>query len=204
MDGLFSYNRLYASDGTTEVKDYVYRFDESTIDGDKGIIDPLANIIALDVTSQQNENLISDYMLAFDYNISVDDVTIEKKVVKDGKTTYENSLYATEDAAKAGDAKALAADYKADRAMVVDLVVGGFGLPVARDDPVTGLLKLFDGKAQIGHLGHLHVVDGPGRDLGDGRVEGGVAPLLDDDPVDAEGIGGAQYRPHVMGIFDAI
>ena len=106
MDGLFSYNRLYASDGTTEVKDYVYRFDESTIDGDKGIIDPLANIIALDVTSQQNENLISDYMLAFDYNISVDDVTIEKKVVKDGKTTYENSLYATEGAAKAGDAKA--------------------------------------------------------------------------------------------------
>ena len=33
MGGLFSYNKLFASDGTTEVKDYVYRFDEFVVIG---------------------------------------------------------------------------------------------------------------------------------------------------------------------------
>ena len=99
MSGLFSYNKLENVDPDS----YVYRYDESKLDGDKGIIDPLANIVALSVTSQQNENLISDYVMAFDYNISVDDVTIEKKVVKEGEVSYENSLYTTEKAAQDGD-----------------------------------------------------------------------------------------------------
>ena len=105
MSGLCSFNKL---NDVTEPDSYMWYWDESQIDADKGIIDPLMNIIALSVTSQQSETLISDYMLAFDYNISVDDVTIEKKVVKDAgketeKVTYE-PLYNTLDEAKAGAA----------------------------------------------------------------------------------------------------
>lgn len=91
MDGLFSYNNL---NDVRDADSYVYGFDDS-----KGI-DPLANIIALGVTSQQSESLISDYVMAFDYNIPQSAVTIEKQVVRDGVTDYENTLPATEQAAK--------------------------------------------------------------------------------------------------------
>lgn len=91
MHGLFSYNKL------ENVEGYVYIFEDV-----KNQIDPIANILALDVTSQE-ENLISDYVMAFDYNISQDDVTIEKIVVEDGETTYDNILSATADDAKAAN-----------------------------------------------------------------------------------------------------
>ena len=99
MEGLCSYNYL---DDVAEQDSYMLRYDMSKIDADNGIIDPLMNIIALSVTSQQSETLISDYVLAYDYNISVNDVTIEKKVVgADEKVTYE-PLYNTLDEAKKG------------------------------------------------------------------------------------------------------
>ena len=45
------------------------------------------NIIALKVQNQ-GEELVSDYVMGFDYNISQDDVTIEKKFVEEGEVEY--------------------------------------------------------------------------------------------------------------------
>lgn len=92
MNGLFSYNKL--EEGT---EGYVWQFD---LPEDQ--IDRVANILALNVNNQ-GEELISDYVMAFDYNISQNDVTIEKEVVEDGETLYENILSATTDAAKAAE-----------------------------------------------------------------------------------------------------
>lgn len=94
MNGLYSYNEL-----EDVAAGYIYRFEEK-----KNQIDPVANILALRVNNQ-GEELISDYMMAFDYNISQNDVTIEKVVVEEGETSYENTLSATKDAAIAAKAQ---------------------------------------------------------------------------------------------------
>ncbi|MFR7634029.1 MAG: hypothetical protein ACLUZV_10555, partial [Streptococcus salivarius] len=57
------------------------------------------NIIALKVQNQ-GEELVSDYVMGFDYNISQNDVTIEKKFVEEGETEYKDVLAETEEEAK--------------------------------------------------------------------------------------------------------
>ena len=85
MNGLYSYNDL-----GDDVNGYILGFELP-----KNEIDPIANILALSVNNQ-GEELISDYVMAFDYNISQNDVTIEKKVIEEGgETSYEDILSAT-------------------------------------------------------------------------------------------------------------
>ena len=91
MSGLFSYNEL---EDVTDDDSYVLIGEERA-----HMIDPLLNIIALKVQSQEEE-LLSDYVMAFDYNISQNDVTIEKKFVEEGETEYKDVLAATEEEAK--------------------------------------------------------------------------------------------------------
>ena len=92
MSGLFSYNKL---EDVTDEDSYIWGWDMQ-----KGMIDPSFNIIALKVENQ-GEELVSDFVMGFDYNISQNDVTIEKKFVEEGETEYQDVLAKTEDEAKA-------------------------------------------------------------------------------------------------------
>ena len=91
MKGLFSYNEL---EDVSDEESYVLI---SKVEENK--IDPLMNIIALKVQNQ-GEELVSDYVMGFDYNISQNDVTIEKKFVEEGETEYKDVLAKTEEEAK--------------------------------------------------------------------------------------------------------
>ena len=84
MKGLFSYNEL---EDVSDEESYVLI---SKVEENK--IDPLMNIIALKVQNQ-GEELVSDYVMGFDYNISQNDVTIEKKFVEEGETEYKDVRY---------------------------------------------------------------------------------------------------------------
>ena len=95
MSGLYSYNEL---EDVTDEDSYIWGWDMQ-----EGMIDPSFNIVALKVQNQ-GEELISDYVMGFDYNISQNDVTIEKKFVEEGETEYKDVLAKTGDEAKAADA----------------------------------------------------------------------------------------------------
>ena len=91
MNGLFSYNEL---EDVTDEESYVLIGEVK-----ENNIDPLMNIIALKVQNQ-GEELVSDYVMGFDYNISQNDVTIEKKFVEEGEVEYQDVLAKTETEAK--------------------------------------------------------------------------------------------------------
>ena len=105
---------------------------------------------------------------------------------------------------ESGDPEPFASNHEGNRAFVVDFVVIRRSGTVARDNPKTIVLQFADGLGQVGDRGDFLIADGAGGNLGNGAIEGDFIPLLHDDAIDSKRIAGAENRPEVMRIFNAI
>lgn len=75
---------------------------------------------------------------------------------------------------------------------------------VESDTPDAVFLELFEGADQVDNAGDAYVLGGSGGGFdGDGAERGGAA-FGDDDAVDSGGVGRAEERAEVLGVFDAV
>jgi hypothetical protein len=93
-------------------------------------------------------------------------------------------------------------DYGVGREIV--LVVTGCAALVEAGDPDVLLLELFEGADEVDDAGDADVLGGSGGGFDGDGAEGGGATLSKDDSIDCGGVGGAEERAEVLGVFDAV
>jgi len=86
----------------------------------------------------------------------------------------------------------------------LDLVVIDRAAFVDAVDPVAALLEVFESAVDIGDARDGKVFESSGSGLGNRFREADGAALRNDDGVGSGGMGGADYRAQVVGIFDTV
>jgi hypothetical protein len=86
---------------------------------------------------------------------------------------------------------------------IVPVVTGSSALiePYA---PEVLLFELFEGADKVDHAGDADVFGGSGGGFHGGGADWGGAALGEEDAVDSGGIGSAEERAEILGVFDAV
>ena len=86
----------------------------------------------------------------------------------------------------------------------VELGVVGRSALVEAEDPNVFLFHLLERADEVGDAGDAHMLGRSGGCFGDGRGDRSGTALRQDDAVDSGAFGGAEERPEIVGVLDAI